>query len=273
MTSIQKVIKYLAIAFAIFLVITIISGILGGLYAFSAILGFKQNNEIKSSEMLGTAFENANIKVLDIDVNYTNLTIKRGDSLKVETNNKDIKCKQNNQKIEVKEKKHNWFFNNEKLDLIIYIPENLEFEKVEISNGAGRIEIETLKSKVLELELGAGETKIENLNVSGKCDIEGGAGKVDILSGAINNLDLDMGVGEINLSSMITGRSEIDAGIGNLNIDLQIDRENYTIRVDKGIGTVKVDGKSLSDGEVFGNGTNYIQVDGGIGNIRIDFRK
>lgn len=64
----------------------------------------------------------------------------------------------------------------------------------------------------------------------------------------------------------------MDAGVGNLNIDLETDKENYTIRVNKGIGTVKVAGKSLSDGEIYGSGTNYIDVDGGIGNIRINFK-
>ena len=44
MTLAQKIIKYLALAFAIFLIVTIISGILGGLYALSGVLGLKKEN-------------------------------------------------------------------------------------------------------------------------------------------------------------------------------------------------------------------------------------
>ena len=46
-----------------------------------------------------------------------------------------------------------------------------------------------LNTKELELEIGAGETQIKNLNVEKQCKIDGGAGKVTILSGIINNHD------------------------------------------------------------------------------------
>ena len=41
MTTTQKIIKYLALSFAIFLIVTIISGILGALYALSVVLGLQ----------------------------------------------------------------------------------------------------------------------------------------------------------------------------------------------------------------------------------------
>ena len=58
MTSAQKVIKYIAIAFAIFLIITIISSILSGIYALSNILGLKREQEIITSEMNTTCIYN-----------------------------------------------------------------------------------------------------------------------------------------------------------------------------------------------------------------------
>ena len=94
---------------------------------------------------------------------------------------------------------------------------------------------------------------------------------MSIRESVINDLDLDMGVGEINLTSSLTGKNEINAGVGNLNIDLQGERESYKIQADKGLGAIKIDGKEISNGETFGNGENYIEVDGGIGNIDIDF--
>ena len=272
MKPFQEVIKYIAIAFAIFLIVSIVSASLAGFYAISGILGLKKANEIKSDDIKQKEFLDTNINTLEINVNYTNLTIKTGNTLCVETNNTRIKCKQNNEKLEIKEEKHNWFFNNDNLDLIIYIPETMNLKKVDINSGAGEINIERLYTEELEFELGAGKTTIENLIVSRECNIDGGAGKVDILSGLINNLDLDMGVGEVNISSMLTGRNDIDAGVGNLNIDLLKGKENYTIRVNKGIGNVKVDGNSLSNGTVFGSGANYLEVDGGIGNIKIEFK-
>ena len=40
-------------------------------------------------------FENSEVATLDIDVAFTNLTIKTGETLKAETNNSNINCKQN----------------------------------------------------------------------------------------------------------------------------------------------------------------------------------
>ena len=273
MTTAQKVIKYLALAFAIFLIVTIISGILGSLYALTGILGLKKENETIKDEMSMIDFENSEVATLDIDVAFTNLIIKKGDFLIAETNNKDINCKQNNQNLQIKEKQHSLFSENNKGDLVVYIPENIKFEKVKINAGAGKIQIENINTKNLYLELGAGETIIEKLNVTDDCKIESGAGKVSILSGFIRNLNLDMGIGEFNVTSDITGNSKINAGIGNLELNIQGNKENYAIKADKGIGSIKVDGKEVADDVTYGDGENTIKIDGGIGAIKIDFKE
>lgn len=272
MTSLQKVIKYLAIAFAIFLIVSIISTITAAVFALSGILGLKQDIEQSiNSEMVATNLENTGVETLDIEIAFTNLTIKTGETLKIETDNNNINYKQENQKLEIKEKNNKWFVNYVEKELILYLPENIKFEKVKISTGAGKIDIEALNTDNLYFELGAGETQIQNLNVSKECEIDSGAGKLSILNGTINDLDLDMGVGEVNLTSSLTGKNEINAGVGNLNIDLQGEKESYKIQADKGIGSVKIDGKEIYDGETFGDGANHIEVDGGVGNIKIDF--
>ena len=272
MTSVQKVIKYLAIAFAIFLIVSIISTITAALFALSGILGLKQDIEKSmNSEMVATDLENNDIATLDIEVAFTNLTIKTGDSLKIETDNSNIEYKQENQKLQIKEKNKKWFSNYVEKELILYLPESIQFEKIKIATGAGKIDIETLNTENLSFELGAGETEIQKLNVTKECEIDGGAGKLSIFEGIINDLDLDMGVGEVNLTSSLTGKNEINAGVGSLNIDLQGEKNSYKIQADKGLGSVKIDGKEVSDGETFGNGENYIEVDGGVGNIDIDF--
>ena len=273
MTTAQKVIKYLALAFAIFLIVTIISGILGALYALSGVLGLQKEDKTIKDEMSMINLENSEVATLDIDVAFTNLIIKKGDILKAETNNKDINCRQNNQNLQIKEKQHSLFSGKDKGDLVVYIPENLQFEKVKINAGAGKIQIENINTKNLYLELGAGETIIEKLNVTDDCKIESGAGKVSILSGFIRNLNLDMGIGEFNVTSAITGNSKINAGIGNLELNIQGNKENYAIKADKGIGSIKVDGKEVADDVTYGDGENTIKIDGGIGAIKIDFKE
>lgn len=271
MTTAQKIIKNLAIAFAIFLIITIISTSLSVLYGITKIFGLKKDDKASNVQMTTTDINNTNVDTLEIDVITASLTIKTGKNFKIDTNNNDITCKQNSNTVQIKEKNHNWFTNTKEQDLIVYIPEDLEFEKVKINSGAGKIEIENLTTQKLTFELGAGETKIENLNVLKDCEIEGGAGRTSILSGEIKNLDLDIGVGETNLNSKLTGKSEINSGIGNLNITLQGSKEDYKIKADKGIGNIKIDGKEISNSTSYGDGENTIDINGGIGSIKINF--
>ena len=272
MTTAQKIIKYLALAFAIFLIFTIISAILGVLYAFSNVLGLKNNDDYSINKEISTIYlQNNDIEKLNIDVVYTNLIIKTGESLKIETNNSNIKCLEKNRLLKIEEKEHNWFWQNNEGDLIIYLPENLEFKEVEIDAGAGKISIENLQTQKLDLNLGAGETKVKNLTVTKDCEIESGTGVTNIEDSLINNMDLKLGVGEVNLATLLKGKNDIDAGIGSLNITLQGGKENYKMKAEKGLGQIDIDGNNLSSSQTFGNGENYIEIDGGIGNIKVDF--
>ena len=65
MNTTQKIIKYLAIAFAVFLIVTIISAILTGLYALSNVLGLRNDNET-IGEMKTIEIEESQITTLDI---------------------------------------------------------------------------------------------------------------------------------------------------------------------------------------------------------------
>ena len=86
MTTLQKVIKYLAIAFAIFLIVSIIGGILsavgllGGLFSTDAVL-----EDVKTYPVTGR------IRNLDIEINAADLYIKEGESFSVESNLKHLK--------------------------------------------------------------------------------------------------------------------------------------------------------------------------------------
>lgn len=271
MTTAQKIIKYVAIAFAMFLIVTIASGILSGVYGLASAIGLREGKG--AGEMKTIDFENSEVATLDIDISFTNLIIKNGDSLRAETNNSSINCKQNYQNLQIKEKDTGFLEKSESGDLIVYVPEDLEFETIKINTGAGKVNIENLSAKELEIKLGAGETQIKNLNVTKNCKIDGGAGKASILSGTIKDLDLDMGIGETNVNAVLSGKNDIDAGIGNLNITLIGDESDYKIKMNKGIGSARINEMNIKDNPIWGDGENYIEIDGGIGNIKIETTK
>lgn len=270
MMKTQKVIKYCAIAFALFLTFSIISTILWGIAGLSFITSNRNDKDY-----IMDSLENLNIvrdaSELEIDVKSVNVVIKEGTSLKAETNNKYVHVKQNNNKLRIVEEKHNYFNKSDMGDLIVYIPKDYQFNDVSIENGAGKIDIEAINAQSFDLDLGAGKVSINNLLVTREIDIDSGAGELTINNGDINNLDLDMGAGKVTLLARITGNSKIDAGVGEINLNLIGESSDYRIIVNKGIGKATLNGEEVKNETYYGDGSNRIDIDGGIGSIKINY--
>lgn len=272
MFKIQKIIKYLVIVFALLFIVNIILVVFIGSNSLSSILNLKSSKKnIKDLEEISLNLTDKNLDYLKlkIELDYTSLEVKNGKSFRIETNNSNIITKKYDNQLLIKEKSYSFFtFDNAK-KLIIYVPKDFSFQDLEIDMGSGDINIERLSTGELSFEIGAGKVKINNLNVFKNAEISSETGNVSILSGEINNLDLDLGVGKFILKSVLNGRSDIDSGIGTLEIDLIDDIENYCIKTNKGIGEVFIDDKKIIDGDEYCLGNKNIEIEGETGTIKI----
>ena len=275
MTTAQKVIKYIALGFAAFLIVTIISAILSGGYALLRAFGLIHvDKNIVTEELKVISSEVKEISTLKIDLSCTNLDVKIGDNFKVETNNSKITFTNDNGSVKIKEENRNWLNNNKESNLIIYIPRDMiAIDETKIETGAGKINIEKLNTQSLYLELGAGDVYIKNLTVTKEAKIDGGLGRTELKSCEINNLKANLGMGDFVFNGKLTGKNEIDSGVGAIDIDLVDNKGNYKINVSKGLGNVTLDGQKLEMDRVYGTGENYLDVDGGIGEIKIEFKE
>lgn len=268
MSQFQRVIKYLAIAFAVFLIFTIISSIIFGI---SFVTGLFYEDDFIMSNMKATTIT-TEISNLDIKIAGTSLTINSGDEFNIETNNKYIEIKESKNKLIIKEKKHFWFSNQiNNSQLIITIPDSVILKEISLEAGAGKIEIDSLSTDKLDFDLGAGKVNIQNLLVQKEADIDSGAGELTINKSTLTDLELDMGVGKVEISSSILGNSEINAGVGELEINLSGNEEDYKINIEKGIGNAKINNENITSNTTYGTGTNRLDIDGGVGNISVNF--
>lgn len=285
MTSFQKIIKYGAIAFGIYLSCMIIGMILFGLtMLFGISVGmdsYQQNIATHVQEMTpndSKEFTNvSDITKIDIDVKMCKLYILTGDTLKVETtsqNSSDFECKVTNHTLKIKDKKIRdifWFQGGDNTPVVtIYLPETIEFEKIKINLGAADTRIEQLNSKDFDIDTGAGRCTIQKL-IAKEAKINCGAGETIVEEATIENLRLDGGIGRTVITSAITNHATIHSGIGKLDINLQGNQEEYQIRTKTGLGNFIVDGHSVQDNQVIGNGDSTIKVEAGIGETRVNF--
>lgn len=267
MTAFQKVIQYLAMAFAVFLAVSILGGIVGAVGLFGGL--FDADSVADTLTVYSVASQ---VHTLKVDIRVADFTIETADRFSVESNLKNLKIEEKDGVLTVTEKK-TYAANYSNAVLKLYLPSDCVLDEADLVTGAGKLTVETLSAERLHLELGAGAVKIDELNASREAEIDGGAGKVEIRSGTLTDLDMDMGVGQLDLTAAVLGSSSLELGVGETRLTLLGAKEEYRISLDKGIGSATVDGEEMRDGEVYGSGVNRIDIDGGVGAIKVKFKE
>ena len=274
MTTLQKVIKYLALAFAIFLTVSIVGGILSAVGLLGSLFS---DDDAEWGDVIGETKNytvSSEISDLNIQINAADFYIKEGNSFSIESNLKNLEVDEKNGCLTLKDLtkiKLNGSNAYENAVLTIYVPVGTVFDNVNIKTGAGRFTVDSLSAATIGFELGAGDVTISKLIAEKSANIEGGAGRITISDGAIKNLDLEMGLGQLNLTSALTGDCNLDSGVGEMNVTLLGSRDDYELDIEKGIGNITVDGKNVTDFGSSGNGANEVDIHGGVGAINVRF--
>lgn len=277
MNTAQRVIKYCAIAFAILLIGGIITAIISVVAALGYVFGSWDGDSASISDVtevveIGEVSER-NLTSLHIDVKATNVVIERGSEFTVEANEDVLQISRGGNALYVQEKDFSWLkdWDTRGGELKIVLPESWDsLETLRLNAGAGRAELRDLKVHNLELELGAGKTEISNVTATERTKINGGAGYLAVHESELKDLDLDMGVGKVELDVKLTGNTQIDAGVGKLELNLRGTLAEYRVKIEKGLGTITLNGEKLSDGAVRGDGEHLVDIDGGVGAIEIN---
>lgn len=268
MTTFQKIVKYLAIAFALFLTVNIIAGILMGVAGISGLLSDKDDTT-PAAEMQTYPVE-GEISSLSIELSTAGLILQTGEAFSVESNHPYVSVTADNGTLTVSETKK-LFTSIKSTSVVITVPDGFVFDEVTVDTGAGRVEFEALTCDVLDLSLGAGRVDIHRLTANERAEIDGGAGQLTVDGGKLCNLNLDMGVGALTLTSRLEGQCSLDYGVGSTKLILLGHREDYQISLDKGLGDAHLAGEVMQDGAVYGTGAQKIDIDGGVGSITVDF--
>lgn len=267
MTTIQKIIKICAIGFAVFLIVNILSFIM---MALGFAVSFSSYGNAKGEDF--NYSYNENIESVKLDLSTSNLVIETGEEFQVDAKNVSSRfsSKVKNGTLIVEET-GKWFFNNRFHGKItITVPKDVLLRSLDINSGAGRIEITDIEANKFDLDQGAGSIVIKDSSFS-KTSIDGGAGEIVVSSSTLNNLSLDAGVGRVKMEASILGKSDIECGVGEIDITLLGQEEDYQLNLEKGLGSLEVNGKGYSSESTYGSGDNLIHIEGGVGSISVSF--
>ena len=240
---------------------------------------FEDTANLKFDEGKEMEFVAGDIKNLDIELAAGTFEIVEGDDDKIIIRSaKKIKASQSGDTLKIDTGKtvkiHFFGISDEGNHVEITLPKDKEFHTIDLSIGAGTMNVDTLVGEDLELEIGAGEIIVDELACE-KARISVGAGKAVVDNGAAEKLDLDVGMGEIWYAGSLAGDLDADCGMGNMDVRLDSKEEDYNYKIDVGMGNITVGNASYGgmaqSKEIDNDADADMDLDCGMGNIKIHF--
>lgn len=278
MSTVQKIIKALAIALATFIIFSIISAILSVIFSIAGVTWFFNwidEEDPKNVITTENSFNIEEIKDIKLNSSIEDIEIIESNDFRVVAENvpDTYECKVDGETLIIDSSSNHHFKVNNTSRIKVYIPRNFVFSNAKLTFGVGEANINYLKANILDLSCGAGEVDIDYIEATERANIKCGVGEFDIKESKLANLDCNSGVGEVNLTSELSGICNIESGVGELNIKLRkFDETLGKITTKKGIGELNVNNKHYSGQQVFGIGEDtLISINGGIGEINIEY--
>lgn len=147
----------------------------------------------------------------------------------------------------------NLYSSNAEPKISIQVP-NQMLEDVDIENAAGTIQIRSLQAKELSVSVGAGEAVIQDFGAE--------------------DVEFNCGAGRIEASGDVQKAAEIDCGVGEIWLTIYGTDADYIYDVDCSVGTVTVNGTSVTTSAVEDNGSKKcLEISCGVGEVNVDFEK
>lgn len=279
MTGFQKFIKYAAIAFGIYLSITIVLVLLGIARGF---VGASRNDEFRDlvrdreeyhTEDITRNYEN--IKRLEVNVEETELIIRNGDSFRIEgTNIPDrMEIEQDGDTLKVSDEELPSSFSDENMVVTIYIPEDVKLDNIDLEINYVSADIQKLNATNLKLDVYSNYCEIDKIIVD-NMEFKNEEGNIDIYDAEIGRLLFDSESGVEDVSLDITGNAEINLEYSYTDMNLIGTQEDYQINTKNQSGNIYIDGTTItSNSETLGSGNAKVNLDNVHADIFISFRE
>lgn len=279
MTGFQKFIKYAAIAFGIYLSITIVLVLLGIARGF---VGASRNDEFRDlvrdreeyhTEDITRNYEN--IKRLEVNVEETELIIRNGDAFRIEgTNIPDrMEIEQDGDTLKVSDEELPSSFSDENMVVTIYIPEDVKLDNIDLEINYVSADIQKLNATNLKLDVYSNYCEIDKI-IADNMEFKNEEGNIDIYDAEIGRLLFDSESGVEDVSLDITGNAEINLEYSYTDMNLIGTQEDYQINTKNQSGNIYIDGTTItSNSETLGSGNAKINLDNVHADIFISFRE
>lgn len=301
MNLLQRIIKYCAMGFAIFLSVVIFVLIMtAGASMVYGVTAFGEEKERMSIEEQYTIEEaqTLGLKQLLVDCS-AEITVETGEEFYIHAENVpeeyQVSCEDGKLVVrDTRKMTFSWVFqivkNQSKRERVtVVVPKGYLLTKTTIKSGSGAVQVTDLATEALLVESGSGTVNLTRV-IAETTGVESGSGRVkmedcmlgefslDSGSGAVEgtgitveNVRLDSGSGRVRMEGVFSGSCEFETGSGALSLYVRGREEDYRIKADCGSGTFRINGKKRDDGSYGNNKKGEFKIDSGSGAVNVEF--
>lgn len=243
----------------------------------------------------GHSYDPNEVRRLDVEYGFGTVILEESESgkLEIESNyrsvwgnySRSIKCGLDGSTMKIRDKSDKKIFRMKRgisdATLVIRLPKDYTFEKINLEFGAAKVDINTrLLGDEVEVIMGAGSIQgdIDGALIEAReAALEVGAGEMTLSGIRARKLDMECGVGTMELADVTAGECSLECGIGNLGLEVTGRQEDFDYEIECGIGQVM-----LGDSSYTGLGTSKtiknsagqkMDIDCGIGQVVVSFQE
>lgn len=156
----------------------------------------------------------------------------------------------------------------------LYLP-NTSIHLLDVSLGAGQLDLEHLAVQNMAASVGAGQLLLEDIAL-GTLEVSLGAGELRTEDVTVESLNASISAGNMYFSGGVYGSAEISCSMGNVSMELEGEQADFNYQLNCVAGSMEIDGNSYSGASVdhaIDNGAaKYMEIDCSMGNVEVDFK-
>ena len=141
--------------------------------------------------------------------------------------------------------------------MIVYFPENKNFNNVAIDVGAGNIEIEKVTGSDTDINVAMGQVVISEMET--------------------DSLNIEVGMGNAEVKGNINYEAIVDCGMGQVVMELEGEGKDFNYNLDCGLGSLSVEGvyhiAGIGDSYVNNDASMEMDISVGMGTVTVSFEE
>lgn len=141
--------------------------------------------------------------------------------------------------------------------MIVYLPENKNFNNVAIDVGAGNIEIDKLTGSDTDINVAMGQVVISEMET--------------------DSLNIEVGMGNAEVKGNINYEAIVDCGMGQVVMELEGEGKDFNYNLDCGLGSLSVEGvyhiAGIGDSYINNDASMEMDLSVGMGTVMVSFEE